>query len=336
MAVADRARGALYGLAVGDALGMPTQFLSREVIAGQYGVVENFEPGPDNNPISKGMPAGRVTDDTDQAVILGRLLIEGGGRVDEYRLADELIAWEQRMIGLGSLDLLGPSTRKAVTSLQNGASPEETGTWGDTNGAAMRIAPVGIAFSAEPLDRLVRAVAQAGKVTHNTQVANAGASAVAAAVSTGISGGSMNDAVQSGIAAAKLGVRIGNYTGGADVAARIPRAIALVAGEPPDRGLDLIYRLVGTGVSTQEAVPAAFAICAMFPDDPWAACTHAASLGGDCDTVAAIAGAISGAIAGAEAIPAEARKQIQSVNPGLHLDELAEDLLALREQGDTR
>src|SRR4051812_50038132 len=79
--IENRALGALYGLAIGDALGMPTQLLPRERIAARYGTLTGFEPGPDENEISAGLPAGRVTDDTDQAVIGARALIDGGGGV---------------------------------------------------------------------------------------------------------------------------------------------------------------------------------------------------------------------------------------------------------------
>lgn len=75
----DRALGALYGLALGDALGMPTQVMSREDVVRVYGSITGFEPAQHDNPVSAGMPAGSVTDDTDQAVIVGRLLVEGAG-----------------------------------------------------------------------------------------------------------------------------------------------------------------------------------------------------------------------------------------------------------------
>src|SRR3954466_12483359 len=84
----DRALGALTGLALGDALGMPTQALPRHRVRSLFGTLTWFVAAPDENEISRGVPAGRVTDDTDQAVILGRLLVEGAGRVDPRRLAD--------------------------------------------------------------------------------------------------------------------------------------------------------------------------------------------------------------------------------------------------------
>ena len=77
----DRARGALYGLAIGDALGMPTQLLSRRQITARWGpLLTGFEPAPPGHPIAAGMPAGAVTDDTEQAVLLGRLLLSGRRR----------------------------------------------------------------------------------------------------------------------------------------------------------------------------------------------------------------------------------------------------------------
>ncbi len=78
----DRALGAFYGLAIGDALGMPTQMLPRAVVRDLFGELPWFAPGPEVNEISAGLPAGRVTDDTDQAVIVARTLIDGGGEID--------------------------------------------------------------------------------------------------------------------------------------------------------------------------------------------------------------------------------------------------------------
>lgn len=326
----SRARGALLGLAVGDALGMPTQYMPRELIAGRYGVLDRFHDAPPDNIISHGMAAGRVTDDTDQAVILGELIVEGRGHVDPEAFARRLLAWEQRMIAAGSDDLLGPSTRRALTLVSEGTSTDLTGRTGATNGAAMRVAPVGIAFPAEPLSALIDAVVQTGHVTHNTTVGLAGAAAVAAAVSIGIDGADVPEALARSIDGARLGATRGYYYAGADVAARIEWALDLVRGRDIDEALDLIYRLVGTGVATQEAVPAAIAICSLAPDDPWLVCRLAASLGGDCDTVAAIAGAIVGACHGVEGFPGDAIDKLRAANPDLKLEALADELLAIR------
>src|SRR5579863_1552221 len=143
-----RALGALYGLAIGDALGMPTQSLPRGEIVSRYGtLVDRFWPGPPGHPLAAGLPAGTVTDDTEQAVLLARLVVAGGGQVDATALARDLLSWEESMRARGSLDLLGPSTRQALAALAAGATADQAGRHGVTNGAAMRIAPVGVATS---------------------------------------------------------------------------------------------------------------------------------------------------------------------------------------------
>jgi ADP-ribosylglycohydrolase len=326
---ASRARGALYGLAIGDALGMPTQLLSRPEIVARYGpLLTGFEPAAAEHPIAAGHPAGDVTDDTEQAVLLGRLLVAGQGRIDPGELAAALVAWEADMKARGSLDLLGPSTRRALAAVQAGTPPEAAGASGDTNGAAMRITPIGIAVPLDSPSALVDRVVAASFVTHGTSLALAGAAAVAAAVSAGISGAAVPAATEAAIAAARLAAERGRWVAGADVAARIDWATQLVAGRPLDEAMDLIYRLVGTGLATQESVPAAFAALAATPDDPWLTARFAASLGGDCDTIAAMAGAVAGACHGVAAFPADAVPMIDRHQ--LDLPGLAAALLALR------
>jgi ADP-ribosylglycohydrolase len=339
----DRARGALYGLAIGDALGMPTQLLSRRQITQRWGpLLSGFEPAPPGHPIAAGMPAGAVTDDTEQAVLLARLLVSGP--VDPRELAAALVAWEHDMAERGSLDLLGPSTRRAVAAVLAGTPPEEAGVFGDTNGAAMRITPVGIKVAPDNPRALVDAVQEASLVTHNTSVALAGAAAVAAAVSAGVAGtrfeGACSGAPRTGgssvaavtkvaVSAASMGAERGRWVAGADVAARIRWATGLVAGLPAEEAAEAIYSLVGTSLATQESVPAAFAVLSAVPDDPWQACLLAASLGGDCDTIAAMAGAIGGAVHGLAAFPAHAVEVIDA--QGLALADLADSLLELRQ-----
>jgi ADP-ribosylglycohydrolase len=325
----DRARGALYGLALGDALGMPTQMLSRQQITDRWGpLLTGFEAAPPDHPIAAGMPAGAVTDDTEQAVLLARLLLSGHGGIDPRSWASALAGWEREMAARGSLDLLGPSTKRAVEAMLAGTPPEEAGRYGDTNGAAMRIAPVGIATPAEPLPVLIDRVQQASRVTHNTSIALAGAAAVAAAVSAGVAGADVPAAINIAIAAAGLAAGRGHWVAGADVATRIRWATGLIADRAPARAAEVIYTLVGTSLATQESVPAAFAVLSAIPDDPWQACLLAASLGGDCDTIAAMAGAVAGACGGLAAFPPHAIAVIES--HGFGLTELADSLCALR------
>jgi ADP-ribosylglycohydrolase len=334
-----RARGALYGLAIGDALGMPTQMLSRAEIVRRWGpLLPGFEPAPPGHPIAGGMPAGTVTDDTEQAVLLARLLVKGRGTIDSRVLAAALTEWERAMAERGSLDLLGPSTKRAVAAILAGVPPQEAGAAGTTNGAAMRIAPVGIAVPVAlhnptpdvMLSTLVDRAVMASSVTHNTGIALAGAAAVAAAVSAGVSGATVAEATALGIQAARLAAGRGHWVAGADVAARIEWATSLVAGQEQEVAANLIYRIVGTSLATQESVPAAFAVLAAVPADPWRACRTAASLGGDSDTIAAMTGAIAGACHGAGSFPPEAIAAIDA--QGLGLAALASELLVLRDR----
>lgn len=199
----DRAMGALLGLAVGDALGMPTQSLSRAAITERYGVVDRLLDGADDQPIAPKLPAGTVTDDTEQALLLARILLDHGGHVPARVFAGALEAWEQDMIRRGSLDLLGPSTRRALTRLADGEPPELAGRDGVTNGAAMRVAPVGIAHAGP---RLLDAVVESAVVTHHTAPGIAAAAAVAAAVSAGVSGAGLPAALDAALDAARAGV----------------------------------------------------------------------------------------------------------------------------------
>jgi ADP-ribosylglycohydrolase len=345
----SRARGALYGLAIGDALGMPTQLLSRDEIRARWGGrLRGFEPAPPEHPIAAGLPAGAITDDTEQAVLLGRLLVVRNGTVNPRELAVALVSWERDMAARGSLDLLGPSTKRAVAAVLAGTPPEEAGASGATNGAAMRIPPLGVAVPLNLLDPrassglatssslsvLVDQVVAVSMVTHNTGLALAGAAAVAAAVSAGVSGASIAAATRIAVAAARIAAGRGHWVAGADVAARIQWATSLVAGRDQEEAAELIYTLVGTSLATQESVPAAFAVLAAVPDDPWQAGLLAASLGGDGDTIAAIAGGVAGACHGVDAFPPQALAVVDA--HGLGLAALADGLYALRSAAQDR
>jgi ADP-ribosylglycohydrolase len=326
--LADRALGALTGLAVGDALGMPTQGMRRADILADYGPVTGLMAAGPRQVIAAGMPAGAVTDDTEQALLLARLLIAGGGRIDPPAFAQALISWEQAMAAKGSLDLLGPSTREAVRRLAAGVPAAEAGRSGATNGAAMRIAPVGLATPPEPLAALVDAVVEASMVTHNTSIGLAAAAAVAAAVSAGADGASRPAAIELAIAAASQAAGRGRWVAGGHIGSRIAWVIRHLSRVAPADWAAELDAVVGTSVAAQESVPAAFGILAVAPS-AWDAVCLAASAGGDTDTIAAIAGAMSGAIDGMSAWPAETVRRVTCVSD-LDLAPAVTGLLRLR------
>lgn len=325
----DRAMGALIGGALGDALGMPTQLLSPGRIAELYGHVEDFVAPAADHPVSKGLPAGAITDDTEQALLLGHILVESGERFDHARWVNALLGWERDVKARGSYDLLGPSTKRAIDAINSGVPAEEAGRAGDTNGAAMRIAPVGIMMPSEPLGALVAKVAETCRATHNTSIAIASASAVAAAVSLGISGGDWRAASGHAVAAARLGATLGHWVTGGDIAVRIVWAQELVRGKAEEEAIKQIVDLIGTGVASQESVPAAFAVLEVAQGDAWRAAVIAANLGGDTDTIGAIAAGMAGACAGLSKLPQDRIAELHGIDIA-EVRALAADLVAAR------
>ncbi|RRI07094.1 ADP-ribosylglycohydrolase family protein [Mesorhizobium tamadayense] len=325
----DRAMGALIGGALGDALGMPTQLLSPTRIAELYGHVEDFVAPSADHPVSKGLPAGAITDDTEQALLLGRILVSSGDRFDHARWVNALLDWERDVKARGSYDLLGPSTKRAIDAINDGVPPEQAGSSGDTNGAAMRIAPVGIMMPPEPLDALVAKAAEACRATHNTSIAIASAAAVAAAVSSGVAGSDWRVASDRAVAAARRGATLGHWVTGGDIAARIAWAQKLVRGKAEKEAIRLIVDLIGTGVASQESVPAAFAVLEVAQGDAWRAAVISANLGGDTDTIGAIAAGMAGACSGLSCLPQGRIARLKGIDLA-EVRALAADLVAAR------
>lgn len=332
MTILDRALGAFYGLALGDALGMPTQSLSRAEIKARFGQISDLQDAGPDQPIAPNLPKGSITDDTEQAILVGQLLVDGQGWIDPAVLAQRLIDWEAQMQAKGSQDLLGPSTKRAIEMILAGHSPEEAGRYGTTNGAAMRITPVGIATDVADPQRFIKAVVQACQVTHNTSLGISSAAAVAAVVSAGLNGMDLGEALNLGQTIAQQAESHGHWMAGGRIASRISWARTLSVDS--DRALlaDLLYDVIGTSVASQESVVVSFALAqqvAIGEMNAFEALCMAASLGGDTDTMAAILGAMLGACLGLESWPASMIKQVRTVN-SLELEPLVQGLLALR------
>ena len=328
----DRALGAFYGLALGDALGMPTQSFSRAQIIARFGQITGLVDAPADQPIAPNMPKGSITDDTEQAILVAQLLVDGNGDIDPSTLAQRLIAWEAVMQAKGSQDLLGPSTKRAIEMILAGHSPEESGRYGTTNGAAMRIAPVGIAADISQPDLFIKAVVQACQVTHNTSLGIASAAAVAAVISSGLNGKKLEHALNAGTEMAYIAEHHGHWVAGGRIGPRIRWARHASHECNPDNLGDLLYDVIGTSVASQESVVAAFARAQRVASgslSSFNALCIAASIGGDTDTIAGILGAMLGACAGLEQWPQALIQQVKEVN-NLQLEPLVEHLLILR------
>ncbi|WP_433767034.1 ADP-ribosylglycohydrolase family protein [Pseudomonas putida] len=332
MTALDRALGAFYGLALGDALGMPTQSLSRDDIKARFGEIVDLQDAGPHQPIAANMPKGSITDDTEQAILVGQLLVDGKGRIEPSKLAQRLIEWEAQMQAKGSQDLLGPSTKRAIEMILAGHSPEEAGRYGTTNGAAMRITPVGIAANVADPERFIDAVIQACQVTHNTTLGISSAAAVAAVISAGINGMELGEALSLGQQIAQQAQSHGHWVAGGRIASRISWARTISVESDRAALADLLYDVIGTSVASQESVVVSFALAqqvAIGEMTAFEALCMAASLGGDTDTIAAILGAMLGACMGLEIWPVAMIEKVKAVND-LQLEPLVKGLLALR------
>ena len=333
----SRAYGALAGLALGDALGMPTQAMSPEQIRAVYGRITGLVDGDASQPYAPGMPAGSVTDDTEQALLVASLLVRGrgssSGRValDAGEFAHALLAWEDSMVERGSLDLLGPSTKAALERVRAGEDPLSVGGAGTTNGAAMRVTPIGIAMSTADPEAFADAVWSSCQVTHATRQGFQSAALVAAAVSMGIdtprsAASDMTALLWKAVSYVDSLPERGAWTPDPDVVAATRRAMQLVA-NPASSSLECLVEQVGTSVASAQAIPMAFALLARDPSPQ--ALLDAANLGGDTDTIGAIAGAILGSALGFEVFVGRGLAQVELASH-LDLPSIALELLELR------
>ena len=333
----SHAYGALAGLALGDALGMPTQEMSPEQIRAVYGRITGLVDGDASQPYAPGMPAGSVTDDTEQALLVASLLVRGrgtsSGRValDAGEFAHALLAWEDSMIERGSLDLLGPSTKAALERVRAGEDPLSVGGAGTTNGAAMRVTPIGIAMSTTDPEAFADAVWSSCQVTHATRQGFQSAALVAAAASMGIDAArsttpDLRSLLWKAVTYVDSLPERGAWTPDPDVVAATRRAMQLVA-NPASSSLECLVEQVGTSVASAQAIPMAFALLARDPSPQ--ALLDAANIGGDTDTIGAIAGAILGAALGFEVFVGRGLAQVE-LTSHLDLPSVALELLELR------
>ncbi|MDN6229287.1 MAG: ADP-ribosylglycohydrolase family protein, partial [Enterobacterales bacterium] len=102
----------------------------------------------------------------------------------------------------------------------------------------------------------------------------------------------------------------------ASLAARIELALSVVSGSDGiEDASERVYQLVGAGVSTIESVPAAIAMVDLAQGCPNQCAVLCANLGGDTDTIGAMATAICGALKGVNAIKPEWLSTLQQTNP---------------------
>lgn len=319
----SRVAGMLAGVAMGDALGMPTEFLSPETIRDWYGEIRGLVK-PDQRHPHHNLPLGSVTDDTDQTWIIAELILEEG-LIRPAALATRLLEWS-RTDRVARNRFIGPSTRRALEAISSGTPPEQAGKDGITVGAAMRVAPLAVCF--QQREELTEQVVASCQPTHNAQVAISGAMAMAFALLESLRDEATTDSVA--IAAqqgAVEGRAHGDWSWTPPIDRRIARALTLVEGVSRTEALVAVYELIGVGYYPWELVPAALGLVYWAHGDPMEAMFAAANLGGDTDTLASLAGALCGGLRGVEAFDQRLLNKIEQVNQ-LHVRELATSLVS--------
>ncbi|MFE6485343.1 ADP-ribosylglycohydrolase family protein [Streptomyces sp. NPDC057757] len=279
----ERARGALLGLAVGDALGAPAENMKPSEIRAKWGRITGYVAEH---------PAG--TDDTEYAIFSGLLLARHGSALT---VAHVEAAWHQWIADQdeGPFRGAGFSERGTLENLRRGLaapiSAQHRHAWSD--GLAMRAAPFGVFAAGRPAEA-ARLVAIDGSVSHDGEGIYGG-QAVAAGVAAAMTGAPAIAVVASALAV----IPEDSWT-----ARSLRRAVAVAhRGERAVRSAVVIGGYPWTDLAP-EAVALAFGAYAAADGDFTESVLTAVNMGRDADTTAAVAGALAGATRGASSIPA--------------------------------
>lgn len=328
--ILDRAYGALIGGAIGDAMGMPASFMTRSQIENTYGYIRDFlEPEKDAQKYHGALKAAEITDDTMESILICNILLENRG-FSEDAFNREMKKWSDENHMLEST-VIGPSTRRYLTAIAEGRDPKETAGQGDTNGSAMRVAPVGVAYYND-MSACVEAAAASSLPSHGSRPAVAAACAVAAAVAAGVHGGySAGEVLNAAYEAALFGESRGVEITAPSVARRIRIIENIVdsAGEEDITGiLDELTGIFGASMFAYESVPIALGAFYAVNGNAQEGVLAAINAGDDADTNGAICGNICGAYSGAAAFPDSWKDRVQKTSC-LDMKSMAEKLLNL-------
>jgi poly(ADP-ribose) glycohydrolase ARH3 len=301
MDLRDRARGAMIGTLIGDALGRPFEGTPLGDLARLSRALDHRVRTP---------AAWSHTDDGEMTLNLAQSIVEAGGVVED-RVLERLTEGADLARGYGK----GTRAAFRVWRAQRSSRESAYAAWPEGsrgNGASVRVAPVAIFHVEATHDELCAAARRSALPTHAHLEAIAGAVVTALAIQTALRGGDRSAV----LAAAREGAST-------DFAGRLDHVTEL-------RGAshDTAARSIGHGVEAIESVPAAlwaFAESTCFADTV----AGAVRLGGDTDSIGAIAGAVAGACYGASNVPREWRAALE---PGASTlaESLADRLLAGR------
>ena len=269
----DRYRGALLGLAVGDALGAPVEFMR----PGTFDpVTEMLGGGP------HGLMPGEWTDDTSMALCLAESLIECRG----FNAVDQLqryVRWwrDGHLSSTGFCFDISITTRAALAAFESSGEPSGL-TSPDTagNGSIMRLAPVPMYYALN-VDDAIEFSGQSSMTTHAADEAVSACRYMAAVITRSLRGGRKEEILEP--------PKLPDL---ADGVKRVAFGSFRIFNPPQIRGSGYV-------VESLEAALWAFHRTDNFADGA----SMAISLGEDTDTTAAVYGQIAGAYYGANGIP---------------------------------
>lgn len=285
----DRYRGALLGLAVGDALGTTLEFTR----PGSFSPIDDMVGG---GPF--GLEPGQWTDDTSMALCLAESLLDCGGFEPADQLARYVRWWrEGHLSSIGRCFDIGIATSDALARFERSREPycgsDDPNTAG--NGSIMRLAPVPLFFAGDPLE----AIERSGESSRTTHAAPAAVDACRylGALLAGALGDVPKDVL--------LQPNWSPIPGYWEEHPLVPEVAEIAAGsftrrEPPE------IRGTGYVVRSLEAALWALQRTESFRDGALAA----VNLGEDADTTGAVYGQLAGALYGAEQIPVEWRTKL--------------------------
>ncbi len=277
---ADRFRGCLVGLAVGDCLGGPVEGWSRSEIREKFGRLKEIVGGGWLGGWLNLAP-GEYTDDTQMMLCIARSIVKRG-QFDPDDVAAEFVRWyETRPKDIGN------TTRAALGKIKAGrrwleASREAHNDLGGKsagNGGVMRCAPVGL-LHCHREEELFGDSLTSAQITHWDPVAGWACVALNLAIAGAVQGSAKDKLLADVLPKiAELAVR---------------EALAQVEGLPAEK-----VRASGYAVHTVQAAFWSFLGTASFEE----AVVMAVNLGEDADTTGAVCGALAGAYYGLAAIP---------------------------------
>jgi ADP-ribosyl-[dinitrogen reductase] hydrolase len=294
----DRYRGALLGLAAGDAVGTTLEFER----PGTFAPIDDLVGG---GPFD--LEPGEWTDDTSMALCLAESLVERRG-FDARDQMERYVRWwrEGHLSSNGRCFDIGGTVSAALSRFERTGDPYAGSTDPSTagNGSIMRLAAVPLAFGGDPQQAVERA-AESSRTTHATATAVDSCRYLAALIAAAVGGAAKDELLAPGLFAEELHPEVAEVARG-----------SFRAKSPPE--------IVGSGyvVRSLEAALWCLATTETFRDG----CLRAANLGDDADTTAAVYGQLAGALYGVDAIPVAWRERLALRET---TERLADGLLAL-------